>query len=538
MKNEDVIDFLKEEYKRLEPIVIQSRDANDILEGLLKKANATKNLYCIGAFNMLVGIKFFYLGEYALANNYFQKVEKSKSIQPEIYHKNLYWLSAVNYINGRKAEPLKMIQEAVNYFVNKDFQQYNYLCLSLQASIFLDIGFYDESFVLQEQCAQYYYQEGNYRKYIIEKIQISNTFYSLSKFQEAYDTLHPIYEQYKEIIDNAQPIFRANYWKNMGDLLLEWNKVDESFLCYQKIIELNIDDLHPYFKGSFYISYGHAFGKKKEFERALHYTQCAMTCAEKIASSKQILLASQNLADIYLEINEFAKSKQYLDRGIEICKTSIFGIMEAQLNETYAKWHNKNGNYEVAQKHLLETIRIKDEINAKESDIRIEALRALNQLKLREKELSEANKEIALQKQELELTTYYLNQKNTILSDLENFIKSLRSGPYSKQKMFDLIQQKIHLTKISNIEQESFKEKLNQQNLKFTAILKKQFPTVSKTEAQVASLLIKGLNTKEISDILVIEPRSIEMHRYRLRKKLNLDKSVDLQSFLLGIVRN
>jgi len=40
------------------------------------------------------------------------------------------------------------------------------------------------------------------------------------------------------------------------------------------------------------------------------------------------------------------------------------------------------------------------------------------------------------------------------------------------------------------------------------------------------------MNTKEISDLLVIDARSVEMHRYRLRKKMKLNRSDDLLMIL------
>jgi DNA-binding CsgD family transcriptional regulator len=40
------------------------------------------------------------------------------------------------------------------------------------------------------------------------------------------------------------------------------------------------------------------------------------------------------------------------------------------------------------------------------------------------------------------------------------------------------------------------------------------------------------LNTKEIAQMLNIEPKSIRMARYRLKKKLNLPEETDLINFI------
>ncbi|TVR75849.1 MAG: hypothetical protein EA412_14750, partial [Chitinophagaceae bacterium] len=44
-----------------------------------------------------------------------------------------------------------------------------------------------------------------------------------------------------------------------------------------------------------------------------------------------------------------------------------------------------------------------------------------------------------------------------------------------------------------------------------------------------------GLNTKEIAEILNIQPSSFYISRSRLRKKLNLKPEEDLYSFLNGV---
>lgn len=55
-------------------------------------------------------------------------------------------------------------------------------------------------------------------------------------------------------------------------------------------------------------------------------------------------------------------------------------------------------------------------------------------------------------------------------------------------------------------------------------------------EIQVADLMKKGKTTKEISQILCLSTRTIDIHRYNIRKKLNLTKKrISLQSYLLTL---
>jgi DNA-binding CsgD family transcriptional regulator len=55
-------------------------------------------------------------------------------------------------------------------------------------------------------------------------------------------------------------------------------------------------------------------------------------------------------------------------------------------------------------------------------------------------------------------------------------------------------------------------------------------------EIQIADLMKKGRTTKEISQILNLSMRTIDIHRYNIRRKLNItNKKVNLQSYLLSL---
>jgi DNA-binding CsgD family transcriptional regulator len=55
-------------------------------------------------------------------------------------------------------------------------------------------------------------------------------------------------------------------------------------------------------------------------------------------------------------------------------------------------------------------------------------------------------------------------------------------------------------------------------------------------EIQIADLIKKGKTTKEMSQILMLSTRTIDIHRYNIRRKLSLNKrKVNLQSYLLSL---
>lgn len=70
----------------------------------------------------------------------------------------------------------------------------------------------------------------------------------------------------------------------------------------------------------------------------------------------------------------------------------------------------------------------------------------------------------------------------------------------------------------------------------FIKSMASRYANFTPKEIQIADLMKKGKTTKEISQILNLSPRTIDIHRYNIRKKLNINKKkVNLQSYLLTL---
>jgi DNA-binding NarL/FixJ family response regulator len=62
--------------------------------------------------------------------------------------------------------------------------------------------------------------------------------------------------------------------------------------------------------------------------------------------------------------------------------------------------------------------------------------------------------------------------------------------------------------------------------------LKSSFPNLTEFEKRLAGLLRLNLSTKEMAALLNISPKSVEVARYRLKKKLQLNKDQALHDFI------
>lgn len=91
----------------------------------------------------------------------------------------------------------------------------------------------------------------------------------------------------------------------------------------------------------------------------------------------------------------------------------------------------------------------------------------------------------------------------------------------------------------SNIEHdkdfEIFKSNFDLIHQDFFKVLGQKYPQLSKNDKVLCAYLKMNLSTKEIAPFLNITVRGVEIMRYRLRKKMNLDREVNLSEFMQNL---
>ncbi|MBB2147395.1 tetratricopeptide repeat protein [Pedobacter gandavensis] len=131
-------------------------------------------------------------------------------------------------------------------------------------------------------------------------------------------------------------------------------------------------------------------------------------------------------------------------------------------------------------------------------------------------------KDIELKDKELTTQVLHLVQKNELINVISEKLLDIKE---TLGKESHVAVQKVISDLQSNLQPELLNEfKLRFQHLHndFFEKLNEQFPNLSPSELRLCAFLKLNLTTKEISAITNISPKSIEIARTRLRKKLNL----------------
>lgn len=155
-------------------------------------------------------------------------------------------------------------------------------------------------------------------------------------------------------------------------------------------------------------------------------------------------------------------------------------------------------------------------------------------------ELQNENLKAELKYKTQELNGYILNviRKNEMMEDVKKNAEGI-SRAIDEDKDQSTIRQKVIrlISQInSNIERdddfEVFQSNFDLIHQDFFKLLDEKFPGLTRNDKILCAYLNMNMSTKEIAPLLNISVRGVEVNRYRLRKKMNLDRDINLSDFL------
>jgi len=143
--------------------------------------------------------------------------------------------------------------------------------------------------------------------------------------------------------------------------------------------------------------------------------------------------------------------------------------------------------------------------------------------------------EVESKNQELATSTMHLLNKNSFINSMKHNISTIikRSKNQEVQKELSKIMVNIEKNIAEDDDWEHFAIHFDQVHGDFTKRIQTDFKDLTPQEMKLSAYLRMNLSTKEIAHLLNISVRGVEIARYRLRKKLNLERSENLQEFIL-----
>ena len=145
--------------------------------------------------------------------------------------------------------------------------------------------------------------------------------------------------------------------------------------------------------------------------------------------------------------------------------------------------------------------------------------------------------EIDFKNKELASSTLHLINKNQLLSEIKQGLQKAQELEPSEKlpKTIDGLIDKINVSIEQDSDWEKFQIHFDHVHGDFSRRLREKHQNLSPQDLKIAAYLRMNLSSKEIAQLLNISLRGVEKARYRLRKKMELDRSINLTQYILQL---
>lgn len=409
------------------------------------------------------------------------------------------------------------------------------------------------------------------------------TYQKMSDIQSAYRYLNAASEILKKYEDKKLKSYVLN---NLGMLKEDTQEHDSALVYYHESLALKqgLQDSAAIAHTLNNISV--VLLSKGNYRASLDYCLQSKIIKKAISDTAGLATAFMNIANLYGYLGKMDSVKWYLDRGIPFARASRSPIYLSGFYKNYSELYRYTGKHDSAliymdsvmitenrvfdEKLASEVAQYQTLYNLEKKELQLEQQRFENKL-LRQKEkqsrqqkilllviavalliilllvflMLRSNKRASRNKQDLldkklELKSKELMANSNLIlhkQELLNDIKTLLRGLQKRHtdipdEIFREIDDKFRQDLNKEHDWEKFKIHFEQIHEDFFEKLKSDFPRLTESDTRHCAYIKIGLTTKEIASTLNIHPSSVQRSRVRLKKKLGLDRSQNLQDFI------
>ena len=379
---------------------------------------------------------------------------------------------------------------------------------------------------------------------------------------------------------------------NMAENKVKQEKYAEAIPLYKHTLEFfkKSNDLPEI--GEQYNYLGEVYMELDSLTLAQDFFKKALSVAEELEEGKMLMNSYQNLGKVSLSQSKYSEAIALLKKGEKIAEEGGNELELVTLYPDLAKAHAGLGQHQKAyeykelhfakydsifQKEKIEQINeleVRYQTEKKEAALALqeEEINTLNERRKvdtlkkslygggmvsafallglsvfgyrqrikknkveREKQEEIYRKEIEHKQKELASQTLHLVQKNTFIQELKENLESIKNSPEKFKTEFRRIVMLLKKENASDKDWQVFKTYFAEVHNDFDEKLKTLYPEITEKEIRLAAFLRMNLTTKEIAATLNVLPDSILKSKYRLKKKIGLDKETDLTQFLSSL---
>ncbi|PIA77794.1 hypothetical protein BFR04_10235 [Gaetbulibacter sp. 4G1] len=358
---------------------------------------------------------------------------------------------------------------------------------------------------------------------------------------------------YEKSIDLATSInitsLKTRALIDYAKLLIKIKSFNDAKLLLDESISLAIRIKDSFGLSDIYLYSGKIHLEKEQLEKAKEKISKSLLLKQKMGLLSGSAEALQDLSNIEFKRGKYANAYNF-QKQFKILSDSIYNKGKAnKFNELQILFDTQKKESEIAlQNEEIKTLNTQAKNNQLTKTlygIGMFSLLAIASLLYfgfkqrikknkiaREKQEEIYKQEIAFKKKELTSQTLHLVQKNTFIQELKENLEKIKKSPELFKVEFRRLVMLLKKESAEDKDWEIFKSYFSEVHNNFDNKLKTIYAGISEKEIRLASFLRMNLSTKEIASMLNVLPDSVLKSKYRLKKKLGLDKDTDLNNYL------
>lgn len=177
---------------------------------------------------------------------------------------------------------------------------------------------------------------------------------------------------------------------------------------------------------------------------------------------------------------------------------------------------------------FIEKLKLKEEEIKHKIEMKQMEIESKNRLKIQEYEKHILENQVQMKANELAGKSLSLAKQTELIDSIQEILENEHIVQNLKSKIYKAI--KIY--KLNKNEWKSFENNLLKSNEEFVKNLTIRYSNLTSKDIKLCIYLKMNLSSKEIAPLMNISYRGVELHRYRMRKKLGINQEDNLNSFM------
>lgn len=537
-----------------------------------------------------LGIAYSNTSDYKKSNKAYRKSLEFHNVNKDNYRKGLaYYNIAINFKDQSQYDSTLYYNSIAEKHFNKIDDSLNLAgTIGLKGNVYFEKG----QLLL---ALKYVLKESNMYKQLKDTLRYTDATRTLASIQhykgdqkQSIKNFHECIKLYKKYDDTyflsityrdiavaylkAKPMIAdsANYYLNksieianknsmdyqesaalayLGELYIKQGNFDKAEETLKKSIRISKRINNNLSESSALLELSIIYRKQKKYNKALQLAESGLELATEKELNDNINSAYQNLYKIHKAKSDSKNALFYFEK-FKQTGDSIYNIKQANtINELQIIHETEKKEAELTlQAEEIETLNIQAE-----NDKLTKTIYSIGMLSFiiiagllyfgfkqrikknkieREKQEEIYKQEIAFKKKELASQTLHLVQKSSFIQELKENLEKIKHSPELFKVEFRRLVMLLKKESAEDKDWEVFKSYFAEVHNNFDHKIKAFSEEITEKDIRLASFLRMNLSTKEIATMLNVMPQSITKSKYRLKKKLSLDKDDDLTQFL------